>query len=192
MSAVVDISLDDLYGIVGNFLQAIVGVDPNTTQLVPVVQGQPNRVPMPNVPFMLMQGQIAGRLRTNVQTYDPKVVVPTGQYGTQQTEQGTKVKMQIDFYGPKSESWATMVSTLARDTYGCDYFKQNWGHSSQPPQPLYTGEPFQGALVNGEEQYEDRWTLKLFLQYNPVTTTLMQFAEALAVVPINVDERYPP
>jgi hypothetical protein len=188
MSATVDITLDDLYTAFGNFLQGIIGVDPNTSALVPVVQGQPNRVPMPNVPFMLMQGMVAGRSSTNLHQYNPTIVQPVGKYGTASTMQKTRVKMQVDFYGPQSENWATAVSTLFRDEYGCTVLAAG----VNPPlcQPLYSDEPFQGALVNGEEQYEDRWTLVAYVQYNPVTTTAQQFAEALAVTVINVDERY--
>lgn len=175
MTTTISITDQDLYKVVGNFLQSIVGVD------VTVVQGQENRVSQPDGPYLLMQAFIAGRLRTNVNTYNSEAMTPDSAF----TEQGTKVRMQVDCYGPQSQNWATMISTLWRDFYGCDALAPTC-------QPLYTGEPFQGALVNGEEQYESRWTVECFLQYNPVTTTAQQFADALAVKAINVDERYKP
>jgi hypothetical protein len=178
MSATIDISLDDLYTTVGNFLQATIGVDPATTLPVAVVQGQANRVPSPASAHIRMQGQIAGRIRTNQHTYNPTLQ-------TVAVEQGTKVKMQLDIYGPLSESWATIISTLWRDGYAVDAMKPTCA-------PLYTDEPFQGALVNGEEQYEDRWTVQAILQYNPVTTVAQESATAAEVNAINVDERYPP
>jgi len=179
MSFTVDITLDDLYKAVGNFLQGVVGVDPNTSALVPVVTGQPNLVPQPAVPYMLIQGFVSGRHTTNIHRYDTAAQ-------TTATQQNTTVKMQLDCYGPASHTWATMVSTLWRDPYGCAVLKPSGC------QPLYTGEPFQGALVNGEEQYEERWTVELFLQYNPVTIIPQQSATAAGVTVINVDEKYAP
>lgn len=178
MSATVDITLADLYAKLGQLFQGIVGIDPGTSALVPLVQGQPNRAPMPNVPFMLMQAFRAGRLSTNIDTWMPITQL-------QKSEQKTKVKVQLDCYGPDSETWATLVSTLWRDFYACDQL-------APTGQPLYSDEPFQGALIDGEEQYEERWTVELYLQYNPVTTVAQQSANALAATVINVDERYPP
>lgn len=172
MTATLDINLQQLYGVFGRFVQSIVGVS------VPVVQGQANRVSMPDGPFILLQAAVSGRLGTNIDTWDPV-------NQTQATQQKTKVKVQIDCYGPDSHTWATMLSTLWRDFYGCDFMKPTC-------QPLYTGEPFQGALIDGEEQYEERWTVLGYVQYNPVTTFAQQSATALAVSVINVDERYKP
>lgn len=180
MPATIDISLDDLYAAVGGFVLGVLGSG------VPIVQGQPNRVPAPPVNtdgtaatgYVLMQAFVSGRLRTNQRSYDATA-------GTQKTEKGTRVRMQLDCYGPLAHSWATMLETLWRDIYGCNALAPTCA-------PLYNNEPFQGALVDGEEQYEERWTLECFLQYNPVTTSPMQFADAAAVKVINVDERYPP
>jgi hypothetical protein len=50
----------------------------------------------------------------------------------------------------------------------------------------------QAALVNGEEQYEERWIVGANLQYNPVVSTPQQFADTLEATLINVDEAFPP
>jgi hypothetical protein len=47
-------------------------------------------------------------------------------------------------------------------------------------------------LEDDELQYEQRWTIEAFLQYNPVVTVPMQFADTASVTLINVDEAYPP
>jgi hypothetical protein len=131
---------------------------------------------MPDSPFILMQGAVTGRLGTNIDTWDPV-------NQTQATQQKTRVKMQLDCYGPDSNAWATILSTLLRDVYGCDQLKPTC-------QPLFTDPPFQGALIDGEEQYEERWTVIAYVQYNPVTTFAQQSATAVQVSVINVDERY--
>lgn len=176
MSATLDLRLADIYQKLGTFIQTVIGVDPSTTQLVTVVQGQSNRTPMPNNPFILMQGQVTGRLGTNIDTWDTV-------NQTQATEQKTQVKMQLDCYGPDSNAWATILSTLLRDQLGCEALKPTC-------QPLFTDAPFQGALIDGEEQYEERWTVIAYVQYNPVTTFAQQSATAVQVSVINVDERY--
>lgn len=181
MTATIDISLDDLYTALGTFIQLVLGTD------IPVVQGQPNRVASPPVAtdggtppsgFVQMQAFIEQRTTTNQDSYDPDAQ-------TLAAQSNTRVEVQLDFYGPLSMNWAKMVSTLFRDDYGC-------ANLAPTCQPLWADEAIQSALVDGEEQYEERWTLRSYVQYNPVTTVGQQSATALAVVAINVDERYKP
>lgn len=186
MSATVDLTLDDLYTVVGTFVQTALGMQGSPPALVPIIVGNPNRVPAPPVTttgapvigYVVMQGFRAGRVRTNQDTYDTVNQV-------QVIEKGTKVRIQFDFYGPVSENWATIIEALWRDYYGCDQLKPTC-------QPLYSDEAMQMALVDGEQQYEERWTMDAYLQYNPSVTFTQQSATALAVTVINVDERYSP
>lgn len=180
MTATVDTSLDDLYTSVGNFIQLVLGTD------IPVEQGQANRVASPPVAtdggtppsgFVQMQAFISKRTTTNQDSFDPVNQLLMAQSNSQ-------VEVQLDFYGPLSKNWAEMVSTLWRDDYGC----ANLGPTCQP---LHADEAIQSALVDGEEQYEERWMLKAYLQYNPVTTVGQQSATALAVVAKNVDVTFP-
>lgn len=174
----VSITSAQLYTIVGQFIQAVLGVDPATGQTVEVTRGQINRVSMPDNAFVNMQIFTSGRVRTNVNTWN-------GVDQTQATEVGTKVKIRLDFYGPLSEDWSKAVGALWRDGYGCTFL-------APVGAPLFDGDAMQGALVNGEEQYEDRWIMELFLQYNPVVTVPQQSATTFKVTVVNVDERYPP
>lgn len=177
MSAVISIPLSQLYTTVGQFLQNIIGVDPSTGITVAVTRGQINLVPMPNTPFINMQAFVSGRISTNEVSYTNS---------TQVTQQSTKVKMRMDFYGPLSHDWATIIEALWRDTVGCNALAPTCA-------PLYSGEPMQSALVNGEEAYEDRWILEAFLQYNPTITTPQQSAAPPYKLKVfNVDEKYPP
>lgn len=180
MTATLDISLDDLYTAIGNFVQLVLGTD------IPVEVGQTNRVASPQVAtdggpppagFVQMQGFIDKRTTTNQDAFDPINQLLAAQSNTQ-------VRVQLDFYGPLSMNWAKMVSTLLRDDYGC-------ANLAPTCQPLWADEAIQSALVDGEMQYEERWTLQAYVQYNPVTTVGQQSATALAVTVINVDERYP-
>lgn len=173
----VSITSAQLYTIIGQFIQAVIGVDPATSVTVAVTRGQLNLVPMPNSAFVNVQLFTMGRLRTNVHTYTSDQQV--------QVEVGTKVKVRLDFYGPLAEDWSKAVTGLWRDNYGCAFL-------ASVGAPLYDGDAIQAALVNGEEQYENRWIVELFLQYNPVITVPQQSAITLKVKVKNVDETFPP
>ncbi len=58
--------------------------------------------------------------------------------------------------------------------------------------PLHADDPKQMALVNGEEQYEQRWMVLANLQYNPTVNVPMQFFPDPAIDGIiNVEVEYP-
>lgn len=179
MSAVISIPLTQLYTIVGTFLQNMIGIDPATSSAVALTRGQINLVPMPNTAFINMLAMVSGRVSTNEVSWD-------GTTQTQITQMSTKVKLRLDFYGPLAHDWATIIEALWRDTVGCNAL-------APVIAPLYSDEPMQSALVNGEENYEDRWILECFLQYNPTITTPQQSAVPPYKLKVyNVGEKYPP
>lgn len=137
---------------------------------VEVVQGLGNGVPMPKHQFICLTASAQRRLRTNQDTYD--IVA-----GTRAVEQGTDYSIQVDCYGPTSSDYATAISTMLRDAYACDML------APFGCQPLYTSDPTQSALVNGEENYEQRWMLTAVLQFNPVITVSQEFADELQMLP---------
>lgn len=182
MSATINITLANLYAVVGQFLQLVVGVDPATSQTVTVTRGNINRASMPSSAFINMLAEVSGRLRTNVHTWNSTTQ-------TQTAEQGTKVKVSLEAFGPLSHDWIKMVEVLWRDVYGVDNFKAILATVAPGATgaPLYSDEPYQSVLVNGEEQYEDCWAMDLYLQCNFQVTVGQQSATSLSVVPINVN-----
>lgn len=165
-----------LYTKVRAFLTAIV---PAGTE---VRQGMPNGVPMPAGGFVCMQLIHGARLSTNRDTYTDPNPLPGG---TRARTFSQATQMQLDFYGPLALDNSAMVETLWRDDYACDALAPEC-------QPLYADAAKLAPFVNGEEQYEPRWTLTATLQYNPVVTNPQEFAGALSVELINVDVEYPP
>lgn len=137
---------------------------------VEVIQGLGNGVPMPASQFICLTSSGQRRLRTNVSTYDPVAL-------TRAVEQGTEYSIQVDCYGPTSSDYATAISTMLRDAYACDVL------APYGCQPLYTSDPTQSALVNGEENYEQRWMLTAVLQFNPVITVSQESATTATVSP---------
>lgn len=167
-----------VYLVVQAFVAASLGID-----LSLVVQGLANRAAIPAAApgFVVMELTRNGRLRTNVVTWDLTDPAPDAL----QIEQGTKLTMQLDFYGALAGDWAVIMSTLLRDETGCTALAPTC-------QPLFTSEPQLAPLEDDEEQYELHYMMEAYLQYNPVVTPPMEFADTLEVTLINVDQAYPP
>jgi hypothetical protein len=173
---------DDLYAAVKAFLVIALGIAP-----AQVIKGLGNRVSAPpggstSASYVVMTQLTRARLRTNIDTFDDTNPAPVAI----SVEQGTEVMLQLDIFGLNAADQATIVTALWRDGYAC---------AALAPvcQPLYCDEPRMMPLVDGEEQYEQRYTITAHLQYNPVVAAPQQFANALGpLTVIDVDERYAP
>ena len=53
-------------------------------------------------------------------------------------------------------------------------------------QPLYCDDGHQMPLINGEFQYEARWTIHARLQINPAISTPQEFADSLTPTLVEV------
>lgn len=177
MTLVVSITQEDVYTRLRALVLDVVPAG------VEVVQGLGNRAAMPIGATGFVCMTMIGRTlhRTPEETWDKVDLNPDAL----SIEQGTLVKIQLDCYGPVSGDWAEMLAAILRT----DYAVQLLGPTVVP---LHADDPIQAALVNGEEQYEERWIVGANLQYNPVIMTPQQFADTLVVDIINVDEAYPP
>lgn len=144
---------------------------------VEVVQGLGNGVPMPAGEFIAFTPTLIRRLSTNHTSYavdaERAVTMPS------------EYSVQVDCYGPNSADHATAITALWRDQYGCEAMAPS-------SQPLYSTDPQQMPLVNGEENYEQRFMFTALLQFNPLVTLPQQSALTLAAELISVDAEYPP
>ncbi len=162
-----------------SFLQGVIGSD------VPILRGLNNRVPMPSGPFILVTALDEDRQATNVDSdIDGHFTLPAIPDQTQ-SEQSTRLEIRVDFYGPDSSDWVTMVETLIRDEYSCDAL----GFLCQP---LYADEARMLPLITAEGQYLEHWLLIVSVQVNPVVVTAQTFSTTLDAIAILVDERFPP
>lgn len=181
MALTVTPDFDALVAKLGDLIASVVSGPPGP--VVPVIQLQANRTSMPPaVPgFVGMTPRIQARIATNVEKgwygeIDPQAI---------QLEQSVSVAVQCDFYGASAANWATMFSTVMRSEYACRQL-------APIAAPLYNDSPKQAPLIDGEEEYEQRWIVTAYVQYNPVTSTPEQFANTLEATLINVDVSYPP
>lgn len=177
-SPVTSIPQEQLYTVISTFLQSVTGF---SQQLV--IQGLPNRdaMPLASPGFATMQITLANRLNYNIDTWGPTDPAPT----SVNVETHYKGRLQVDFYGAASGDLAAIFASLWRDETGCLALEPTCD-------PLYTDDPFLAPLDDSEEQYEQRWTVNAYFQYNPVVSVPMTFANELEVTLVSVDEAYPP
>lgn len=144
---------------------------------VEVFKGQANRVPEPmGANFIVMTPTGRLRLSTNVVTWDrtdPDVA-------RMQHVHDTQFEVQLDIHGPGGSDIAGLVATLIRDGYGCENI------DPAIAQPLYATDGHQAPFVNGEQQWENRWTMTAAFQIAPIVSTDQEFAVTLTptIVPI--------
>jgi hypothetical protein len=175
-AATVSPTLTTAYTAIVAFILSVTGLA--STQ---VIRGVQNRASMPLPGFITVQFLQQRRLRTNIhQTGSANP--PT----TATLEEDVELTFQIDCYGPQSNAWATMLSTLLRDEYGVNQL------SPSGVTPLYADEARFIPFIDGESQWEERWSLDARFQLQPVTTIPQQYADVLDLTLVNVTERFPP
>lgn len=172
MSLLPDIADQEIYTAVRAVLLTVL---PTGTE---IVQGVQNRVPMPKSGWVLMTVITQKRISTNRGQFSDPLQVTVTTMPTQHT-------VQLDFYGLPALSWATAAQTLFRDHYSTELMPANI-------QPLYTDDPMHIPLIDGENQWENRWKLDVQLQTNPSITIPTQSATGVTITLASLDANYPP
>lgn len=170
----ISISQDQVFADVITVCAALLGVSEAAGT---IEQGQQNRLAMPTGGFVILTPMNKKRLSTNVASYNAID-------GSEAVSVAQQFNIQIDCYGVDSGDWASILQMGFRDEFAFNLMVNS--------KPLYADDPIQLPLVNGEEQYEERWTLQLALEYTPAVTLPMQFATSVKVGLIDVDVAYPP
>lgn len=119
-----------------------------------VVAGLQNGVPLPEnaiVMFPIFEENIGQK----VDYYDR-------QKGEAYILNNVKMRLQVDFYGNDAHERARKVSNAWHDMYTTEKFSIL--------QPLYADGVRFMQFVNEKSQYEERYTIELYLQYNTVVT----------------------
>jgi len=153
MSATVDLNEADVFGALRAWM---LGILPPGAE---VIKTQDNRVPMParGTTFATLNNVHQRRLSTNQPSWDS-----TNGMDMMPTE----YQIQIDAYGPDAGEWAQMLMSLSRAADVND----NWPAGVRM---LYIDDGIQLPMIAGEHQFEARWKLQAFIQYNPTTTRPM-------------------
>lgn len=138
-----------------------------------VIRELSNKVPQPLGEFVLMRGLKKKNLGWNSSTFTVA--------GMETILQPTEFKMQLDCYGPRAGDLATILGTIFETDNAVAFM------ASSNITPLWGDEPIEMPIVNGEEQYENRFVLPIHLQYNPTFLTPQESMLAAKVVTIDVE-----
>lgn len=116
--------------------------------------------------------------------------------GQTSIEQSTEAVYQIDVHGPASGDNVQTISTAFRDAYGVSLF------AGTGITPLYAEDPRQLAFTTAAAQFEDRWSIDVHVDFNPVISVPTEFTDSIdlvletitgtAVIPTDVGTIPPP
>lgn len=146
---------------------------------LPVVRTPVNRASMPKGAYVSFTPGLRRPLSTNRATHDDN---------SRTVSRPEQMSFQIDCYGVGSAELAETLNVLYRDVYACDLF-DSLGFSGAP---LYAGDVQQAPFVNGEDQYEDRYTFEIELQVNSRVIVPLQSCNILGIDLVSVDATFPP
>lgn len=163
------VTQSDVLKAVGDFL---VNVLPNGFSVIPALD---NLVAPPVTNYAAMQIVTQSRLATNIQT--DTLDLADGDYS--QITQKIELSIQVDVYSETASDQSNVISTLFRDAYAYNFFPENI-------KPLYCDDPKQIVFVNDAMQYEKRFMIMFYLQYDPTVTVSTQLA-----VELNAPTIYP-
>ncbi|WP_168194422.1 phage neck terminator protein [Formicincola oecophyllae] len=116
-----------------------------------VMQGQQNNVATPTGPFATMVFTTRQRLGTNWRRYQPD--------GGSTISQSVLLAAEVQVCGPESGAACAQIQALWRDGAACAWFNQNLPCCA----PTHADQPSQKPLLTAEQQYEDAWSVVLFM-----------------------------
>lgn len=121
---------------------------------VEIIRAQINRVTYPKNDFVLLtdMGQI--EIETPTLNFIPDE-------GSIKILNPTKIAIKCDFFGENSGNYIRAFLSGFRSYYSYDKFPENI-------KLLYFEEAFQRPLITDQNQYSDKWSVIVYLQYNPV------------------------
>jgi hypothetical protein len=146
-----------------------------------VIQGQGNQAAMPKGQFIVMTPMLMVDLSVPVSTF-------SGQTAVFQSRK--KWSVQLDCYDDAgaAHDLATVISTMIRTPYAVDQFAA-FGLDMAP---LYASDPRNTNMINGESQYQDRWTFEFIGQFNPSLQVTQDAATQLVIGLHEIDTTFPP
>ncbi len=150
MTVSVSILETDVFTTVRSFFLTLISL--------PVIRTPVNRAAMPVGDFVALSPSGIKRLATNTDAF-PTITTET-------ILQPMEFSMRVDCYGATACDTAQLLGAVFRDELAVDAFSG----SGYDIAPLYAGDPIQMPVVTGEDQYLERWTFEIYMQFNPVTT----------------------
>ena len=153
-----NITNNAVFTALGDFLSVLFDCD--------IIKGEVNYVSMPQGSFILINDVGKRRISQNHPSYSSD--------GSQQVKTPTQYDIQLDFYGADAGEMSQTFLMLWNDGYAYDCLPTSI-------KPLYCDDPKQISLITGEENYLERWTTTVHIQYNPAVTVPVNLIEDIPV-----------
>jgi len=183
MTATVTPLMDRLFYSLRDFLTSHVAV-------TSCRQAQQNRSAMAAGNFIVMTPLGVDGLSTNAVSYqfDPDNGIST------ETHRRTALwRCQLDFYGDSAQEFANIISTIYRTDYTCEWFRRSSAERNLPLIiPVFATDPKQMTMINGEAQWENRWTCDVHSQIPSAVIVPQRFMTNASVTANLIDANYPP
>lgn len=127
-----------------------------------VITSNDDRVAPPKVPYIVMNPISKPRISTNLDSYETSII-GTATVATQTIVKPTKFAIQLDCVDKDGDAtnWVDTLSAIWFSELGAQFFAP-YGIA-----PLYNEDPKFAPWVNSENQWENRWIVNTYLQFNP-------------------------
>jgi len=140
-----------------------------------IFKGFQNMTSTPLASYIVISPSTKERQNQGARSYDAT-------NGLMNEERSTTYSYQIDCYGPAGPDYADIISIAWRSAWFANYAEDN----ALPFQVLYADEPQQLNIANAENQYEQRFMLKIYLQVNQVVSLPQQFFATAPTITVEV------
>lgn len=135
---------------------------------LPVVRGMVDRVPPPRGrQYAVVTPLTAQPAGTTLHGYARPANV--ADMGAQEVRQRLIRRVQVDFYGANADAMCATFAALANDARGVD-FCAPYGVT-----PLYTGAAQAMPEPDGRENWTNRWTVDVFVQFDAAVTLEQEY-----------------
>lgn len=159
-------------------------IDTLGDKVTAVIRIPTNRVPLPSTfPYISMQpiGKKPLAWGESILT-DPALPAQSSHTTVPQL-----YRIQVNINGDASGNLVHILAATFLSGIAFDYFAAN---AQAGIRPVTVDDPIQDPLINQEEQFEVRWHMDVYLQYNPTIQIATQSASAAEVNLINVEASY--
>jgi hypothetical protein len=152
-----DLTMDAIIDTLADYAEPIIG----TCQ-----SAQANRVKMPKGQFCILTPLRFTRLSTTREVSQDTGIQATSAMGYTEVRQAD---IQVDIYGDNAEDRAVALETLFFSEHAYEGIRSIDDRLT----PLYSSQAIQATMINGENQYQDRYMITLSLQAD-ITVSLPQ------------------
>ena len=166
---------DQTFQALARWVGKVLDLPSNTLQ---IVKGFQNLTAPPTGSYVVISPGIMQRQDRGRRRYDPANSLVIAQ--AHQT-----YSYQLDCYGAAGPTWSSVLAAAWDDM---------WGVDNMVPQiltPLYADAPQQLNIVNAQEQYEQRFMIRLFGQVNQDVGLPQDFFDQIQLDSITVADQLP-